>query len=286
MQDTAYFQFNVYLLDEGFSCIANETELIKNDNFELQNKPPQAFVFPLNIDRSYDKKLDYIINYGLQKIVNSKQNFFASLSPDNQITLFYMDKNTHALVSINDYLIGFLKKQKKNDKIVDSVAVDADLSEVITNAPVDKTKPSKIHPSALHSETLSRFAIPDEKAFQMKCKHVFNPSDFYLKLKKDDEFTKFVAELNDFYIQTDPKVATPVLVNHLFITNYKDKWTRLYILGVVSPRYYSCLLFDKGIVGTICEEDIFDVDDRFKKMPPRSVKSCMACKYTMSTISA
>lgn len=272
------------MLDEGFDYLASEKELIVNENPDFQNKLAQGFTYSLDL-KYPDEKNFYVINYALQKLVIMKSNFFIQLASGNDgITLFYRDQQK--LANINDFLLSHLKSASKIEDAENTV--DAHVNSIIDfvkKSPEGKNIGQVAFSTDSMVSSVPIFKIPPGE-LDMKCKHVFNPSDFYLKLKKNSEFVAYLKDLNDYYAQNPPRNHIPVLVNSLYITNYKNKWTRLLILGSVSSeeanKYYSCLLFDKGVVGTINDEDIFELDERFKKMPPRSVKGSLACKYFSS----
>lgn len=256
------FQFLVRLIDEGFETIATENELLVNTNDEYLIEPSQGFTLPLRIDQSLNtKKILYIINYGLQKMASSKTDFFISLSSDNKINLFYKDQKQN-LVSVNDFVTEYIK-QKENKELI----VSSSHAEVVTNGTLSKTKVNGV--------------VNDYKEKAMKCKYVFNPNHFYLKLPKDKEFNGFLEDMNEF-CERNSKHASNIGVNKLYVTNYNGQWTRLLILNILKENsgkeHYSCLLVDKGVIGTINKEDIFDLDDRFKLEPHRSFKSSLACK--------
>lgn len=210
---------------------------------------------------------------------NTKTNFLISLSSDNKVDLFYRDRK-QTIVSVNDFVNEYIKQNKNTSNSKELLITLNTHIEAVKNGTLDKLYRVKTNtPKFLMLKGKS--GIEGDGEWTMKCKHAYNPNDFYLKLPKDQKFIDFVKDLNDYYEKDNPKNAIDIAVEELYLTSYDDQWTRLLILNKIEKFeviHYSCLLFDKGIVGTIIEKDIFELDDRFKLEPPRSTKSSLACK--------
>ncbi len=255
--------------------MASEKDLILNSNDDYLSKPSHAFTLPLHIDQEYDTQMEYIINYGLQKVANTKTNFYITITDENKIVLQYKDKKQNT-VSVNDFLVEFIKRAShlSNGKVNDAMRAHIDATE---NGTLEKLYRIKV-------ET-PKFVLPveegsyeGEKPLAMKCQQVFNPFEFYLKLKKDEHFKTFVEDLNNFYKENGPELASSISSNELYATYYKDQLTRLLVLNPFKEKHYTCLLFDKGLIGTIDETAIYELDNQFKYQPPRAIKASLACK--------
>lgn len=213
-------------------------------------------------------------------MTHAETNFFISLSSDNKIDLFFKDRKQNIL-SVNNFVTEYIKQTENipTDKMGILPICLSSHVEAFKNGTLLKLYRVKID--------IPKFVLPEsnsdiegEGEWIMKCKHVFNPNDFYLKLPKDKKFIDFVEDMNNYYENCSTN-ATDIAVDELYITNYGGMWTRLLILNSTEkrgPKLHTCLLFDKGYIGTIKEEDIFELGDRFKLEPPRTVKSSLACK--------
>ncbi|KAH9392875.1 Tudor domain-containing protein 7 [Tyrophagus putrescentiae] len=265
--------YYVQLIDEGFTCMASEKDLILNSNEDYLKEPSQAYTLPLDIELDCDRKMQYIINYGLQKVANTKTNFSITITDNNKIRLSYKDRKLSE-VSVNDFLVEFIKHATDlpHNKVSDAMRAHIEATETGTLAKLYRIKVDT-----------PRFVLPveegtyeGEKPLTMKCQQVFNPFEFYLKLEKDDRFKAFVDEMNAFYKDSPPEQADPINTNELYTTRYNDQLTRLLILTPFKEGHFSCLLFDKGVIGTIKKEDIFELDSQFKYEPPRAIKASLA----------
>ncbi|KAJ6223640.1 hypothetical protein RDWZM_002185 [Blomia tropicalis] len=285
--------FVVELLDEGFDHIAHGKDLFLNIDSNLLSSPIHGYKFSLDFGAEKIVEDKYLLNYALQRFVTEVTDvefFLKQTNKDGQVKVYYQKKNvSDDYISINEllykvYCVAIKSDQKEDamDKLIEAEITlinnqkkpESDIQDLSYSSPTAVTIESNIIPN-----DAPKFVFVDGMSMTMKCKHVFNPGEFYLKMKKDEDFIKFVDELNSFYGEDGGIPVKTIVVGNLYMTNYKNSWTRLKILSVISLEsgYYLCLLFDKGIIGKISSIDIFDLDDRFKTLPPRSVRCSIAC---------
>lgn len=208
-------------------------------------------------------------------MANTETNFFISLSSENKVDLFYKDQKQN-MVSVNDFVTEYIKQKQSTPIIKDSVVLSSRM-EVVKNETFSKLYQTKLETPKFKAVLQGKSQMEGYEEWTMKCKQVFTPSEFYLKFSKDKKFCDFVRDMNVFY-EKYSKQATDIAVNELYVTCYKGQWSRLLILKILEEKHYSCLLYDKGMVGTIDEEEIYELDDHFKLEPSRSLKSSLACK--------
>lgn len=282
------------MLDEGFDHIAHGKDLFLNIDSNLLSSPIHGYKFSLDFGAEKIVEDKYLLNYALQRFVTEVTDvefFLKQTNKDGQVKVYYQKKNvSDDYISINEllykvYCVAIKSDQKEDamDKLIEAEITlinnqkkpESDIQDLSYSSPTAVTIESNIIPN-----DAPKFVFVDGMSMTMKCKHVFNPGEFYLKMKKDEDFIKFVDELNSFYGEDGGIPVKTIVVGNLYMTNYKNSWTRLKILSVISLEsgYYLCLLFDKGIIGKISSIDIFDLDDRFKTLPPRSVRCSIACK--------
>lgn len=84
-------------------------DLILNTTDRFVKYPAQAFTLPLQIDQLLVMNKEFMINYGLQKMSNTKTDFYAAITYEDKLQLYFKDQN-QGIVSVNDFLTEFLKK--------------------------------------------------------------------------------------------------------------------------------------------------------------------------------
>jgi len=106
----------------------------------------------------------------------------------------------------------------------------------------------------------------------VKVGDVINPVNFYLVIQdKEFEYNTLKKELKNFYqFNCFP---LPVKTDFYYAAKMENgEWGRVKVISTTG-NYCSCLFIDEGVTFYLPEDQLFLLDDQFKKLPPRSFKA-------------
>lgn len=272
-------------MDEGFSCIASESDLIFNDNFEFNKFPKQAFTFSLKLDYTVKNDLMFVLNYAFQLLVNNYEDFFVSLSSEGSKYAKLFFKYEDEIFSCDDFLNN-LYNFIKNESLL--IELDQIVQRYFTTfkQPVNLPTDSEQSPSDdNYAHLIKQSSLIDREKLNMECECILNPNEFYLKLPNAKELVTLEYEMQEYYAENSPTKASDVLLSNLYAVKFEDKWIRVFVKEEKLPNYlYSCFLMDKGLSGIVNFDELFELDKRFKKLPAQSFCASLSGKIMLCLI--
>lgn len=258
--------------------------------------PKQGFEYALQFDGQMYNELKYVINYALQKITNFYNEFYLTFAQNSDKIYLFFKGESGKIISINDSLCELSQQLEYefNESQVDNMLMKIMGSEVSLcnggDVPVRPPISAPIRSNGTGPQvikTKGKLDLPvhdwnsESSEIEMRCKHVVSPSEFYLQFPKLDEYSDLKDEMQKYYADSgNHKKPAKIELNKAYAIVYNDKWTRVMLLDTCdSDDFFTCFLLDKGLVGYVSDEEIFELDDQFKKIPSRAVSATLACKF-------